>query len=150
MPVAMPVAPADLAANHAPFRRSAGVVFFDSQKRVWVKLDGCEVEIDPTTRSRVGRDRYDGDDSDTLLPGHFIWAVMPKNAVGTGSVVLSVGLEDLFTIDPGERGEFVRIEPGVVRIQFEKAQRLFHLFAYSCFGRIVFEHRELPVSSRRE
>ena len=52
-------------------------------------------------------DRNDSYHRSPFLALDFIGAVMPKDAVCAGSVVLCVRLEDLFAVGACQRGEFV-------------------------------------------
>src|ERR1700691_2775495 len=61
-------------------------------------------------------DCNDGDDRDSFLTFDFIRAVVPKNAVSAGSIVLRVGLEHFLAMYAGQRRALVRIQAWVVLI----------------------------------
>jgi len=72
-------------------------------------------------------DRNDSDHRGSFLPLSLIGAVVPEYAAGTGRVVLSVRLEYLLAIGSGQRSELVRVKAGMVRVDFEVAERLSNL-----------------------
>ena len=75
----------------------------------------------------MSRDRNHGDYRRSFPASDFIGTVMPKDAVGTGGVVLRVGLEDLLAIYARKRGELVRVKARMARVDFEKAESLANL-----------------------
>ncbi len=60
------------------------------------------------------------------------WAVTPKDAMGLGRVVLSVGAENLGSVNGIEIFHRVRLEPWVIWVFGEMSKRLFDLLDQAC------------------
>ena len=69
-------------------------------------------------------DSDDSKDRDTLLANNFITPRMPKDAIGSGSVVLSKGLYPFLTVGAAERGELVRIKSRMIRVGLKGTEGL--------------------------
>jgi len=87
----------------------------------------------------MGRDRNDSDHGKSFLPLDFIGAVVPKNAVSAEGVVLSVSLEHFFAVGAGQGGELVRIQAGMVGVDFQVTDSLSDLHKDPGLGRRIFE-----------
>src|ERR1700721_506950 len=69
----------------------------------------------------MASDRKDGDDRYTLLPLDLVRTTVPEDSVRAGRIVLGIGLKDLFPVSARKRGELVRLEPWMVRVNFEES-----------------------------
>lgn len=98
----------------------------------------------------MGRDRDDGDDGNSFLTLRFVGPVVPEYAVGSGRVVLRVGLEHLFASRTRERSELMRIQARVKRVYFEVTEGLANLLEDSRSPRRIFQLRVLPIGGWRK
>lgn len=100
---------------------------------------------------RMGRDRDDGDNgSPFLLALGFIGAVMPKNAVRAGGVILSIRFEHFLALGTIQGRELVRIKAWMARIYFQVTDGLPHLLEDRSLRRRIFERRILLIRRGRE
>jgi hypothetical protein len=95
-------------------------------------------------------DRNDGDNGSSFLALGFIGAVVPKNAVSAGGVVLSVRLEHFIAICTSQGGELVRIEAWMMWVYFQVTDGLPNLLDDHSFRRCIFERRVLLICCGRE
>ena len=95
-------------------------------------------------------DGDDGDYGDTFLAPNFVGAVVPKDAISFGSIVLGVGFEHLLPVGTTERGELVRVEPRMVWIGLKKSERFIDLLGNRSGRVFFFQSGELSVRSWRE
>jgi len=98
----------------------------------------------------MARDRDYGDHGNSLLAPGLIGTEVPEDAVGAGSFVLSIGLEDFFAVRTHERSELVGMETRVTRIYFEITESLANLAQNRGKRWGIFERRKLPICRGRE
>ena len=96
----------------------------------------------------MGCDRNDGDNGSSFLALGFIGAVVPKNAVSAGGVVLSVRLEHFLAIGTSQGGELVRIKAWMVWVDFQVTDGLPNLHEDRSFR--MFERFVLLICRGRE
>jgi hypothetical protein len=96
----------------------------------------------------MGCDRNDGDNGSSFLALGFIRAVVPKNAVSAGGVVLSVRLEHFLAIGASQGGELVGIKAWMVWVDFQVTDGLPNLREDRSFR--VFERLVLLICRGRE
>lgn len=77
---------------------------------------------------RMRRDRDDGDDGRSLLAFDFIGAVVPKDAVSAGRVVLHVSFEQPFLICASQGTELVSVKTWVTEVGFQITEGFPNLF----------------------
>ena len=94
--------------------------------------------------------RNDGDYRSSFLALAFIGAVVPKYAVGSGGVVLSVCLEDLLAMNAGQREELVPLQARMVRVYLQVAESLANLPEERGMCRRIFQRRQLLVCRGRK
>ncbi len=93
----------------------------------------------------MGRDRNDGDNGSPFLALGFIGAVMPKNAIRAGGVILSIRFEHFLAICTIQGRELVRIKAWMARIYFQVTDSLPHLLEDRSLRRCIFERRILLI-----